>query len=60
MTPRGFYLGFSWVRDLIFLTAFITSSCNEVGLSDKMSVVVEISRSLFDTAVRRETVRLAH
>lgn len=51
---RGFYLGVSWPRDLIFLTAFKTSSCNDVGLSDRMSVVVEISRSLFETAERDE------
>lgn len=34
----------------MFLTAFSTSSCSDVGLSDKMSVVVEISRSLLETA----------
>ena len=52
------YLGFSCVLGLIFFTALSTSSCSDVGLSDKMSVVVDISRSLFDTAV--ETSEKVH
>lgn len=49
---KALYLGLSWDLVLRFATALITSSCNVVGeLSERMSVVVESSRSLFETAV---------